>query len=205
MLAAAALAMGLALTACGGDGADKAGDGGTKDVVMWMYPIIIDEQQNTDFWKKTQDEFNKQNKDINLKIELVPWDGADEKVATAIAGGQGPDLVLVTPDQALNYYSTGGLKPVDKALEASKDKFLPNALDSVTFDDGKIYGVPIYHTSTSTVYNKKVLEEAGITALPKTWDDLKAAAPKLAEKDIAVIDYSAAPEASLNLTFYPLL
>lgn len=210
-VAALAMASGLALTACGGGGEEgttdggDGGGGGTADIVMWMYPVVPDENASQEFWTKVQDDFNAANEDVNLKIELAPWDGRDEKIATAIAGNQGPDIVLLTPDQALNYYDTGGLKPVDAAVEANKDAFLPNALDAVTFEDGGLYGVPIYHTSTTAVYNKALFDEAGIDKLPETWDEVKAAAPALAENDIAVMDFSGSPNMTLNLSFYPLL
>ena len=41
--------------------------------------------------------------------------------------------------------------------------------------------------------------------MPKTWDDLRSAAPVLAKKGIAVMDYAGSPEQTLNLSFYPLL
>ena len=89
-------------------------------------------------------------------------------------------------------------------LEADKAKFLPGALSALTVD-GKLYGVPIYHTVTTTLYNKKLLTKAGITKPPETWAEIKAAAPKLKQAGVATLDYSASPETSLNLSFYPLL
>ena len=71
--------------------------------------------------------------------------------------------------------------------------------------DGKVYAAPIYHTVTTTLYNKKLLEKAGITEPPATWDEIRAAAPKLKQAGATTLDYSASNEASLNMSFYPLL
>jgi multiple sugar transport system substrate-binding protein len=55
------------------------------------------------------------------------------------------------------------------------------------------------------MYNKTVLTKAGISKPPETWDEIKAAAPKLKAAGFSTLDYSASPEATLNLNFYPLL
>ncbi|WP_198663619.1 sugar ABC transporter substrate-binding protein [Jiangella endophytica] len=193
----------LTVAACGGSDDDTAG-GGSAEVTVWMYPVIPDQDASIAFWDQVEADFEAENEDIDLTIEQQPWEGKDEKIATAIASGQGPDLVLLTPDQTLQYQVSGGLKPLDGAVEDDRDAYLPSALDVVTFED-ELYGVPIYHTSTTTAYNTTVLEAAGITEPPATWDDVLAAAPALAANGVSVLDYSGSPETTLNLTFYPLL
>lgn len=192
----------LTVAACGGS--DDTAGGGSAEVTVWMYPVIPDQDASIEFWEQVEADFEAENDDIDLTIEQQPWEGRDEKIATAIASGQGPDLVLLTPDQTLQYQATGGLKPVDGAVEDDRDAFLPSALDVVTFED-ELYGVPIYHTSTTTAYNMAAFEAAGIIEPPATWDDVLAAAPALAANGVAVLDYSGSPEMTLNLSFYPLL
>lgn len=193
----------LTVAACGGSDDDTAG-GGSAEVTVWMYPVIADQDASIEFWDQVEADFEAEHDDIDLTIEQQPWEGRDEKIATAIASGQGPDLVLLTPDQTLQYQATGGLKAVDGAVEDDRDAFLPSALEVVTFED-ELYGVPIYHTSTTAAYNMAAFEAAGITEPPTTWDDVLAAAPALAANGVAVMDYSGSPEMTLNLSFYPLL
>lgn len=197
---AATLALSLALAGCGSDTSSS----GKQEVTIWMYPVIADAAKSQTFWAQAETDFEATHSNIDLKIELQPWDGRDEKIATAIAAGKGPDLVVLGPDQLPQYQATGGLKPLTTALEGDKDKFLPAALEAGTID-GQTYALPIYHTVTTTVYNKKVFTEAGVDTLPTTWDEIKAAAPKLAANGVAIMDYSGSPEMTLNLSFYPLL
>ncbi|BCJ64274.1 extracellular solute-binding protein [Polymorphospora rubra] len=189
----------LALTGCGSGG---SGDGGS-DVTLWMYPVIPDQDASQKFWADFEADFEAENPDTNLTIELLPWDNREEKIGTAIAAGKGPDLVLLTPDLTANFHSTRGLKPIGAAVD-DRSKYFEGALAGGTID-GEIYGLPIYQTSTTAVYNKAAFAAAGITDLPKTWDDVLAAAPALAAKGIAVMDYSGSPEVTLNQSFYPLL
>ncbi|MCT2583106.1 ABC transporter substrate-binding protein [Actinophytocola gossypii] len=198
-LAGLALSIGLLGAACGDS---EAGDG--SSVTMWMYPVIADQEASRTFWSEFETEFEDANPDIDLTIELQPWDGRQETISTALASGTGFDIVLLGPDQIPQHAEQGSLVPVDDMVADSVDAFLPNAVESLSVD-GTLYGVPIYHTVVTPVYNKKVFAEAGITEPPATWDDLLAAAGPLAEKGIPVFDYPGDPEETLNLTFYPLL
>ena len=195
-----AFAAAAALTACGGSGEESS----AKPVTVWMYPVIADEKAATAYWTQVEKDFEAANTDVDLRIEQQPWANRDQKLATAFSGGKGPDVLLLGPDQIPQFVKTGSLEPIDKVLEADKSKFLPGALSALTVD-GKLYGAPIYHTVTTTLYNKKLLDKAGITKPPETWAEIKAAAPKLKQAGVATLDYSASPETSLNLSFYPLL
>ena len=189
-----------AVSACGGSGESSA----KAVVTVWMYPVISQEQAATAYWTQIEKDFEAANAGIDLRFEQQPWANRDQKLATAFSGGKGPDVLLLGPDQIPQFVKSGSLEPIDKVLEADKGKFLPGALDALTVD-GKLYAAPIYHTVTTTIYNKSLLDKAGITKPPETWDEIKAAAPKLKQAGVATLDYSASPETSLNLSFYPLL
>ncbi|MEV6105499.1 extracellular solute-binding protein [Streptomyces sp. NPDC051940] len=186
--------------ACGDSGGGSASD----EVTVWMYPVIGDPKANDAYWKQIEKAYAKAEPGAKVKIEQQPWDNRDEKLATALSGGKGPDVVVLQPDQIPQYLASGAIAPVDAAIEGVKDKFLAPGLKAMT-QDGKVYAAPIYHTITTTIYNKKLLAEAGVDKPPATWDEVKAAAPKFKAKGLATMDYSASNEASLNLNFYPLL
>ncbi|UFU07597.1 ABC transporter substrate-binding protein [Ruania halotolerans] len=190
----------LALTACSSGG--DAGTG-TSEITLWMYPVIGDEDANRTYWEGFEADFEAEHTDIDLTIELQPWSDREEKIGTAIAAGTGPDLVLLVPDLAMNFYSTGGLLPIGDAID-DPASYYEGALAGGTFD-GEIYGVPIYQTANTTAYNEALFDEAGIDELPQTWEDVLAAAPALADNGVAVMDYAGSAETTLNMSFYPLL
>ncbi|MCQ0021727.1 sugar ABC transporter substrate-binding protein [Streptomyces somaliensis DSM 40738] len=196
----ALLATASLLAGCGG------GDGGagSNDVTVWMYPVIADPKANSAYWKKVEEDFEAANPGTPVTIEEQPWENRDEKLATALGSGKGPDVMLLNPDQVPQYLGNGALRPVDKAVEGIEESFLPNALKALSHD-GRLYAVPIYHTVTTTLYNKRLLDRAGIEEPPATWDEIRAAAPRLKRAGVATLDYSASNEATLNLNFYPLL
>ncbi|WP_405998526.1 ABC transporter substrate-binding protein [Streptomyces sp. NBC_00829] len=196
----ALLTLSALLTGCGGD----SSSGSSKKVTVWMYPVIADPKANTAYWSQIEKDFRAAEPDVQLTIEQQPWENRDEKLATALSGGKGPDVVLLGPDQIPQYLSNGAIRPVDGALKGTEGKFLPAALEAMK-QNGKVFAAPIYHTVTTTLYNKKLLDKAGITKPPATWDEIRAAVPKLKASGAAVLDYSAGNEATQNLNFYPLL
>lgn len=198
-----ALVLAAALSSCGGSD-DNSSSGGKKSLTLWMYPVIADKAANDTYWKKVETDFEAANSGIDLKIEQQPWTDRDQKLAAAFSGKKGPDVLPMIPDQIPQYVVNGNLEPVDDVVNPLKDQFLPSAVPGLTVQ-GKVYGAPIYHTVTTTMYNKTVLAKAGIATPPETWDEVKAAAPKLKAAGFQTLDYSASPEATLNLNFYPLL
>lgn len=195
--------MATVLAACG-SGGGAAGTGDKATVTMWMYPVIEDQAKSKAFWDKVEKDFETANPTIDAKIELQPWDGRQEKVTTSLVTKKGFDVVLLGPDQIPQYAKQGTIATVDDAIAADKASYRPSALAALTTDGG-LYGVPIYQTITAPIFDKKVFTDAGITQLPTTWDEVKAAAPKLAANKIPILQYPGAPETTLNLSFYPIL
>lgn len=82
--------------------------------------------------------------------------------------------------------SAGKLMPIDDAWAAGDlDKVVVKPVaDAATIYDGKRYLVPVGYHYAGMFYNPKVMADAGITAMPKTWDDLLAACKTLKDKGI---------------------
>lgn len=187
-LRTAVLAASLAVvsTAC-----SAPGNGGKPEVTVWMYPVIKDEAAGKKYWQQTEADFERTHPDTDLTIQMQTFDKRDAQISAALAAGSGPDIVLITPDQAATYQTVGGLLPVDDAVKDDRKAFYPETLKAATID-GKLFGVPLFQNINTTAYNTKIFEDAGL-GLPKTWDDVLAAAPVLAKQGIAVMDYAGSP------------
>ncbi len=60
--------------------------------------------------------------------------------------------------------------------------YTPATKAIVTGTDGKVYGIQIGTNDLLIFYNKKIFQEAGITTLPKTWDELYADGQQIIQK-----------------------
>lgn len=204
---AAALAGALVVGAagCGGSGdaavpTDPSKVSGT--VTMWVYPI--NQTIENTWWAPKVKEFQKKYGKVEVKVVVQPWANRDEQLTTAIAGGSGPDVVYLIPDQIPQYASTGALADVSDVISSDKGDFRPNALTAMTYDK-TLYGVPLLMSVTTTLGNKKLMQAAGISDVPKTWDEFLTDAAKLKKAGYYATEYAGDPTATLNQTFYPLL
>lgn len=189
----------VSATACSGSSEPQG-----SEITLWMYPVIQDEGESQAFWEQIETEFDETHEDIDLTIELGTFDQRDVQISAAIAAGTGPDIVMITPDQVGTYRATNGLLPLNDALTETQDAFLPETLEVVDYD-GELYGAPLFQNATTMAYNTALFDEAGISDLPETWDEVLEAAPVLADHGYAIFDYGGNPEVTLNVTFYPLL
>ncbi|NGN63638.1 sugar ABC transporter substrate-binding protein [Streptomyces sp. A7024] len=200
VIAVGALAVaGTLLAGCGGSG----GAGGKSTVTMWTYPVIIDEKQHRAFWDAAEKEFEKENPKVDVKVEILPWANRDEKLTTAMAGGKGPDVGYLIPDQLPKY--APNIEPYDEHISPeAKQAYRPAALKAATVDD-QLMGAPLLMSSNPLICNKKVFDAVGEKDFPATWDDLLKLAPKFKAKGFDIITYNGDATATLNMTYYPLL
>lgn len=86
---------------------------------------------------------------------------------------------------AVGYASAGYIVPVDQWMESDTAfydgaDFVKSYADTLRYKDG-YYGLPVYGESTFLMYRKDLFEQYGI-AVPKTFDELTAAAKTIKEK-----------------------
>ena len=101
------------------------------------------------------------NKDHDFRVRLTIKDGEslERLQQTAIASGQGPDIVFTSgPSYALEYITAGKLAPLDSY--ATKDKWA-DKLQTWAYDsgkvDGKLYSIPNSFETMIGFVNKEVL------------------------------------------------
>lgn len=175
VLAAATLAVTAA--GCGSGSAGDAGNagGGPKPVVMWG-SWSGDQVKQLEAQAKR---FNEAQKEY--KVSYVPQELVEEKLLTALVGGQVPDIVLWDRYQTSLYAPKGALAPIDDFVK--KDNIDTSAFYQPAFGEmkvgDKLYGLPLLVDNRSLIYNKTLLEAAGIKP-PKNWDELATAAKALA-------------------------
>ncbi|GAA3732132.1 sugar ABC transporter substrate-binding protein [Leifsonia bigeumensis] len=198
---ATALTAAVALVGC--TAAPEPADDSPKTVTMWVYPVIFDEPTHKAYWDGVIDAFEAEHKNITVEYEVFPWANRDQALTTAIAGGKGPDLVYLVPDQ-LSVYADS-IEPIGPYLSDEKrSSFLDNVADAVTIN-GNMMGVPVLTSAYPLLCNKAAFKAAGVTEYPETWEELMDLAPTFKEHGIYATEYFGAPEVSLNNQFYPWL
>jgi multiple sugar transport system substrate-binding protein len=125
---------------------------------------------------------------IKLEVEVVPEDQVFPKLQTTLAAkSPAYDFFAIDVIYLAKMALAQWVIPVtDRLDEKLKNDILPFALQAVEYN-GQFYGLPWKAEFMSFIYNKKMLQDAGITEPPKTLDDLVSTSLKLKEKKI--VDY----------------
>ena len=123
-----------------------------------------------------------------IEVELIQaeWDKtADKVIAEMSAGGSAYDVIEFDNGWVAKFDKAGWLVPLDDYMPSGwKDGLTPGAASTFSVG-GKLYGVPWNNDIRFFLYNKKMLDDAGISAPPKTYDELIDQSKILMDKGIA--------------------
>jgi multiple sugar transport system substrate-binding protein len=182
---AVVVALVLGVSACGrsdnaggGNGGQPAGNevasGPAKgEITVWA--MGSEGEKLTELAK----DFEKDNPEAKVNITAFPFDAAHDKIATAIAGRQTPDVSMMGTTWMGEFAKTGAFDQTPSGL-IDKSKFFDGAWDT-TVVGGTSYGVPWYVETRLIYYRTDLAKQAGVEA-PKDWDGLKDFAKALKEK-----------------------
>jgi multiple sugar transport system substrate-binding protein len=174
VLASSMLLVG-ALTACGGNGNDKAADGKVTINVWGM-------GEEAKALPKIAEQFESENPNIKVNVQALPWDTAHDKLLTAVASKKGPDVLQMGTTWIPEFGSAKALMDltpyVEQYPELAEENFYPGSITTTKYDNATV-GVPWYIDTRVLYYRTDLLKEAGYEQAPQTWDELKDAATKL--------------------------
>ena len=140
-----------------------------KVKLTWQYG----EPQFVEQYEAVAKAFNESQDAIEVEAVLLE-DAAVMK--TKINSGEMEDLFMYHTYNECNTYRE---HLVDLSGEAFADKILEKCRPAGETKDGVLVGVPVDNGTYGIVYNKVMFEEAGITELPRTYDDMRAVCEKL--------------------------
>ena len=130
------------------------------------------------------DAFTKDNPDVKVNLEFVPYEGLHDKAVLAQGSGSGYDVVLFDVIWPAEYATNNVLVDVTNRITPEmKSGILPGAWTTVNYD-GHAYGMPWILDTKYLFYNKEILEKAGIKAPPKTWAELNDQAKIIQDKGL---------------------
>ena len=134
-------------------------------------------------------QFQKENPDVAVEMQIIPWGTYYDKVTLALAYGGAPDLFVVHAARLPEFASFDTLQPLDSLYASSEppveaDDFAPVPWKA-SFYQGRKLALPLDVHPIGLYYNTRLFEEAGIVgpdgkaAPPKTWEQFLEAAQKI--------------------------
>ena len=122
---------------------------------------------------------------INVEFIQMSWDEVQTKVMTDMAaGGSSYDVIEFDNGWIAKFSSADWLEPLNEyGSDEYFNSLVPGLLKTFTVKD-QILGVPWNNDTRFFFYNKAMLEKAGITEAPKTWEDVLTDSKLLQDKNI---------------------
>ncbi len=188
---------------CGSLPAGVIKEGPPKPITL-KYWKVFEESDNI---SELITEYQKINPYVSIRYENFRYDEYEDKVLNALAEDRGPDIFSIQttwmkkyqskiqplPAQIKMLYSVqmGTLQKVTYTKEQQKKTLttrdlsilFPDVVTDNQLIDGQIYGLPLSIDTLALFYNRDLLNNAGITAPPTTWDQLLVQVGKLTKRD----------------------
>jgi raffinose/stachyose/melibiose transport system substrate-binding protein len=176
ILSAAALGActALFLGACGGGSGSGGGD--SDNVLTWWHNSNSDPGKA--YYEKVAADFEKANPGVTVKISAMAHEDMLTKLDAAFQTGDAPDVYMERGGGELASHVEAGLVQ-DLSKSAAKEiKMIGPSVAGWQVDD-KTYALPYSVGVVGFWYNKALFQKAGITATPKTMDELYTVIDKL--------------------------
>ena len=126
--------------------------------------------------------FEAQNPGIKIDLQELPSSAFVPRINTALAAGEGPDIVALNAGPAARSAIDAGYLS-DLTGKVSTDTLTPSARSASTYD-GKVYAVPVLGSYTvGLYYNRDIFSKEGLTP-PTTWEESHGSRQKAARKNI---------------------
>src|SRR5215204_5652111 len=163
----------LGATGCGGGGRSAG------ELIFSMGP------DDTGAYHDLIDKFNEEHKgEFQVRYREMPADTGQyfDQLRTELqAAASEIDVIggdVIWPAQ---FAANGWILDVsDRFPESERQQFLPAPVDSLVYE-GAIYGVPWFTDAGMLYYRTDLLDQAGFSEPPKTWEEMKEMALKTAQ------------------------
>ncbi|MFL2078718.1 sugar ABC transporter substrate-binding protein [Marinilactibacillus psychrotolerans] len=166
------------LAACGNGDEESASEESSDTLSVWMMG---------DGNETVQPIFDAYTEETGIEVDLqsIPWSAAHDRLLTAVASGEGPDVVQMGSTYMAEFTDAGALLDISDYIESSDalspENFFEGNVATTMFDDN-YYGVPWYTETRALYYRTDLLEEVGYPEGPSNWEELYDAAVKLSER-----------------------
>jgi ABC-type glycerol-3-phosphate transport system substrate-binding protein len=154
-----------------------------QDVTLQFWDNQQTESGLSEFQQEAIDRFMDENPGIKVEVTTVPYPEYQQRLLTAVQGGNAPDISTLDQIWVGAFAQAGAIQDLSDSAAASgltRDQFFPGAWDSANFNGG-LYGIPFnVDVWQFSFYNNALLEAAGVSPEDlTTFDGLREAAEKM--------------------------
>ncbi len=156
-----------------------------EDVVLQFWDNQQTESGLSEYQQEAVSSFEAENPGIKVEVTTIPYPEYQQRLLTAVQGGNAPDISTVDQIWVAAFAEAGAIEPLDDLASSagvSADAFFPGAWASAVYNDG-LWGMPFnVDVWQFSFYNKDLVQAAGVDpASLATFEGLKAAGAALTD------------------------
>lgn len=152
--------------------------GNNNEVIFWTLQM----SDFSDYMNNVINNFEKENPNIKITWIDVPFSEGEKRTLASVLSNNPPDLINLNPDFSAVLAQKGALYEIG---EKNATQYNPEIINSLKYN-GKLYSLPWYATSAITIYNKKLINKAGVN-VPLTYDEAGQVASQIKSKTGAYV------------------
>ncbi|MEV4411497.1 ABC transporter substrate-binding protein [Catellatospora sp. NPDC049609] len=203
----AAFGLGVAAASgCGGPAPAGPGDNGEASGTIRLLTPIFEGTEGQKTLEGLLATFKQQHPKVSVEVDYTTYGKLSEKLTTSIASGRPYDVMLMGVGWIPPFAAKGVLADLGEDQQELTSRFNKRVVDPGVYQ-GKVYALPIMLDTRFGYYRKDIFAEAGLSAAPKNFDELRDMGRKLTKREggklvRAGLDILAN---DLRQTFLPLL
>lgn len=158
-----------AAEAASAEAAPEAADTGERaEIKVWHYF-----EHEADALNEVANTYNQLQDKVTVSCTFVSRDELMNQYTIGAVSGELPDIGMVDSPDMASYIALGVFEDITDELNAwgELDNFYPGPLSSCQDGDGRLYGLPNNSNCLALLCNMDMLEAAGYTEPPTTWDE----------------------------------
>ena len=125
--------------------------------------------------------FERENPDIRVRVQQIPWSAAHEKLLTAYVGEVTPDVAQLGNTWVPEFSALGALAPLDSLVAQSPldpSQFFAGIWATNLVGD-TLFGIPWYVDTRLIFYRTDILARAGYASPPASWAEWRTAMERI--------------------------
>ncbi len=165
----------LFLAGCAGKSKKNRTTADGKTLITFWHTM---NREETETLKEMISDYEKQNPDIKIDIQPVPFDQAQNKYKITAQAGDAPDVFRSEIAWTCEEAALGYLVNLDDYISEEDKKDYMRAPTTYNIYQGHYYGIPQVTDCLALIYNKRLFRDAGVE-VPETMDDFVRVGQKL--------------------------
>ncbi len=152
------------------DGSDGGSDGTSEqDFLWWTMRGYIPAETNA--IKDAASGFeDAADANVNVTTEVITWDQIFQEWSASLEGRSMPNVSEMACEHAVDFGNRGAARPNTELFNQYDDWY--ETIGNWGKFDGDFWGIPWFMELRTSHINMNLMDEAGVSSIPETWEEL---------------------------------